>query len=69
MHKSIMLLILDILSFILYLLNDNYHDMNRKQMKIVYTHENERAHRYCGSTFTKLYTNDRGILKLPLLQF
>ncbi len=25
-------------SFILYLLNDNYHDMNRKRMKIVYTH-------------------------------
>ncbi len=43
--------------------------MNRKQMKIDYTHENEWAHRYFGSTFTKLYTNDRGILKLPLLQF
>ncbi len=28
-------------SFILYLLNDNYHDMNRKRMKIVYTHGND----------------------------
>ncbi len=27
--------------FILYLLNDNYHDMKRKQMKIVYTHGND----------------------------
>ncbi len=28
-------------SCILYLLNDNYHDMNRKRMKIVYTHDND----------------------------
>ncbi len=28
-------------SFILYLLNENYHDMNRKRMKIVYTHGND----------------------------
>ncbi len=28
-------------SFILYLLNDSYHDMNRKRMKMVDTHGND----------------------------
>ncbi len=36
--------------FILYLLNDNYHDMNRKWMKIVYTHGNDGLTDTVGKT-------------------
>ncbi len=43
-------------SFILYLLNDNYHDMNRKRMKIVYTHGNDGLRDTVGQVLQKLCT-------------
>ncbi len=43
-------------SFILYMLNDNYHDMKQKTNENgLYTWK-QWTHRYCGSACTKLYT-------------
>ncbi len=54
--------------FILYLLNDNYHDMNRKRITIVYTHGNDGL----TDTVCQLYKAlhyDREMLTLLLLPF
>ncbi len=56
-------------SFILYLLNDNYHDMNRKRMKIVYTHGNDELADTVGQLLQSFTFYDREILKLLLLPF
>ncbi len=56
-------------SFILYLLNDNYHDMNRKRMKIVYTHGSDGLTDTVGQLLQSFTLYDREILKLLLLPF
>ncbi len=56
-------------SFILYLLNDNYHDMNRKRMKIVYTHVNDGHTDTVGQLFQIFTLYNSEILKVPLLPF
>ncbi len=56
-------------SFILYLLNDNYHDMNRKRMKIVDTHGNDGLTDTVGQLLQNFTLYDREILKLLLLPF
>ncbi len=54
-------------SFILYLLNDNYHYMNRKRMKIVYTYGNDGHTDTVGQLLQSFTLYDREILKLLLL--
>ncbi len=49
-------------SFILYFLNDNYHDMNRKRMKIVYTHGNDGLIDTVGQLLQSFTLYDREIL-------
>ncbi len=56
-------------SFILYLLNDNYHDMNRKRMKIVYTHKNDGLRDTVGQLLQSFTLYDKEILKLLFLAF
>ncbi len=56
-------------SFILYLLNDNYHDMNRKRMKIIYTHGNDGLTDTVGQLLQSFTLYDRDIFKPLLLQF
>ncbi len=56
-------------SFILYLVNDNYHDINRKRMKIVYIHENYGLTDTVGQLLQSFTLYDREILKLLLLPF
>ncbi len=56
-------------SFILYLLNDNYHDMNRKRMKIIYIHGNDGLTDTVGQLLQRFALYDREILKLLLLPF
>ncbi len=51
-------------SFILYLLNDNYHDINRKRMEIVYTHGNDGLTDTVGQLLQSFTLYDREILKL-----
>ncbi len=57
------------LSFIIYLLNDNYHDMNRKWMKTVYTHENDGFTDTVGQLLQSFPLYDRELLKLLSLPF
>ncbi len=56
-------------SFILYVLNDNYHDMNRKRMKIVYTHGNDGLTDTVVQLLQSFTLYDLEILKLLLLPF
>ncbi len=57
------------ISFILYLLNANYHDMNKKRMKIVYTHGNDGLTDTVGQFLQSFKLYDWEILKLLLLRF
>ncbi len=56
-------------TFIIYLLNDNYHDMNRKRMKIVDIHVNDGLTDNVGQLLQSFTIYDREILKLLLLPF
>ncbi len=49
--------------------NDNYHDMNIKQMKLVYTHGNDGLTDTVGQLLQSFTLYDRVILKLLLLPF